>query len=115
MGLRKELCKTILTKVWGIFLESGAFHRGRIWAEGTGVLEKDGDKVSFGYIECKGLLRHPNRSGQVTVGWMVLVGNTDLGSFMWIVIKTMDCLNEVTKGECIEGNNRGPKRQSCRV
>lgn len=74
------------------------------------MLEEDGDKVSFGYVECKRLLRHPNGNGQVTVGWMVLVGNTDLGSFMRMVIKTTDGLNEVTKGECIEGNNRGPKR-----
>lgn len=30
---------------------------------------------------------------------------------MWIVVKTMDCISEVTKEECIGGNSREPKTE----
>lgn len=29
----------------------------------------------------------------------VLEGDMDLGGFMWVIVKAMDCLGEVSKGE----------------
>lgn len=42
----------------------------------------------------------------------VLEGDMNLGGFMWVVVKAMDCLDEVSKRErVLEGNSRRPRTE----
>lgn len=55
----------------GIFLENGAFPRGRIWDEGWESWRKKTMKL-LSDVESKMLWTHPSRNGQKTAGEMVL-------------------------------------------